>query len=160
MIARTKKLTETKERPRVVEWPVQIEQLPLIPAEALPLDVRVRRLGADARCFRDFLEARRDGIVGFTHDGTRCPLATWLKAELELVGASAIYVSASSVGIHDCTRLNCDQHLHVEHEFWAREFVRRIDTGMAHRAVRGSEALAVLDAVLHASPRLRRRPHV
>jgi hypothetical protein len=151
--------TETEKPARITEWPVQIEQLPLLPEEFVPLDERVRRLVRAPLAFRDYLVARRDCIAGVRREGTACPIAAWLKHELGLSERGALTVSDWAVGLGECRGLDCDRHSHVPLPIWAKAFVRQVDRGRGGPDIRGNEALAVLDAVLARWTRTGRRTH-
>jgi hypothetical protein len=153
----TSALPKTKEQPSIAPWPVQIEQLPLMPDELVSLAERVRRLCADPRNFREFLLARLDDVVGVRAHGTGCPLARWLRSELELASEGAVTVAVMSVGLHDCdSALRYERYEHVQqHPFWMRAFIHYIDRGKK-RSVLGREALAVLDSIICGSSQARR----
>jgi hypothetical protein len=148
---------KTKELPRIADWPVEIQQLPLMP-ETLPLDERVRRLCFEPDRFRQFLHERLDEVVGVRGEGARCPLSAWLRWELGLANEGSITVAGAAVGLHDCGGgWDCERHPHVQHRYWMHAFIRYIDRGSPVPDVLGREALLVLDAVLSGTPSAFRR---
>ena len=94
----------------------------------------------DALAFREWLEARRDQLVGCSAEDEYCPLARFLTeksgSECYSIGYRSYRVKQSRVGI--------------SLPAWAAAFVKCLDFTHPLEEVAGWQALRILDEVSHA----------
>jgi hypothetical protein len=141
---------EAVQAPLIFDWPVAprrpyIERWPV--AEPSRED-RVRALTDDPRPFRDWLQKHGSKIVGYSHDGTRCPWAMFVRDELGIKDPRGLYVNIYQTGVHACVYRVCGRYPHVKHSAWLSEFIFMVDDAEKARGVRGKTAVAYLDAAI------------